>query len=79
MIVTGECGADILIAPLGIIKVDNALCEYYSNIPLAHTHMLPFHALTNKTTIKFNSVAFILLRIHIHIITFEMLQSSCSN
>ena len=31
--------ADILITPKGIIKVDNLLGEYYSNIPLAHTHM----------------------------------------
>ena len=36
---TGECGADNLVTPKGVIKVDNPLGEYYSNIPLAHTHI----------------------------------------
>ena len=39
LIIAGDCGADILTTPQGIIKVVNPLGEYYSNIPLARTHM----------------------------------------
>ena len=48
--------ADILIAPKGIIKVDNSLGEYYSNIPLAHTHM-PSISRTDKQNTDFTSTA----------------------
>ena len=56
LIVIGECGADILITPKGIIKVDNPLGEYYSNIPLAHTH-IPSISRTDKQNNDFTSTA----------------------
>ena len=56
MIVIGECGADILTTPLGIIKVDDPLGEHDSNIPLAHTHM-PSISRTDKQNNDFTSTA----------------------